>query len=140
MKKRCISLIIQDREPVLLRGSDTVSAACRLMRERRTGAVLVVDDSRRLTGIFTGRDAVRLLAEGRQAADTPLADAMTPSPLTISPDATAMDALHEMSDRGFRHLPVVENGEILGVVSRGDFRGVELERLGDETRLWERIC
>lgn len=140
MKKRCISLIIQDREPVLLRGGDTVGAACRLMRERRTGAILVVDERRRLIGIFTGRDAVRLLAEGRQAADTPLSEAMTPSPLTIAPDTTAMDALHEMSDRGFRHLPVVENGEILGVVSRGDFRGVELERLGEETRLWERIC
>ncbi|WP_374339579.1 cyclic nucleotide-binding/CBS domain-containing protein [Methyloversatilis sp.] len=140
MKKRCLSLVIQNRQPVLLRGEDTVSTACRLMRERPTGAVLVVDADERLRGIFTGRDAVRLLAEGRQAADTLLIEAMTPDPHTIGPEATSIDALREMADRGFRHLPVVEGGRILGVVSRGDFKGMELERLGDETTLWERIC
>ena len=69
-----------------------------------------------------------------------LAEAMTPDPHTIAPDQTSIDALREMNDRGFRHLPVVDNGVIVGIVSRGDFKGAELERLGDETSLWERIC
>jgi CBS domain-containing protein len=63
-----------------------------------------------LSGIFTGRDAVRMLAEGKDAAVTTLGQAMTPDPITINPDSRAIDALRTMSDGGFRHLPVVENG------------------------------
>ena len=107
--------------------------------ECRTGSVLVVDDQQRLIGIFTGRDAVRTLAEGKNAEVTTLAHAMTPNPITITPDNRAIDALREMSNRGFRHLPVVESGRIWGVVSRSDFMGMEIDRLDDETHLWECI-
>jgi CBS domain-containing protein len=69
-----------------------------------------------LTRIFTGRDAVRALAQGKSAKKTPLAQAMMRDPITITPDNRAVDALREMSNRGFRHLPVVENGRIWGVV------------------------
>lgn len=140
MKKRPVAFIIRNREPLLLQGDDTVSTACQLMHDRGVGAVLVVDGEERLVGIFTGRDAVRVLARGHQGTTLTLAEVMTANPHTIGPSQTAMDALREMNDRGFRHLPVVENGAILGVVSRGDFKGAELERLGDETALWERIC
>jgi CBS domain-containing protein len=140
MEKRYIAFIIRNREPLLLQQKDTVSHACQLMHEKGTGAVLVVDDKQKLVGIFTGRDAVRILAEGHHAPAMTLAEAMTPDPHTIAPDQTSMDALREMNDRGFRHLPVVDNGVIVGIVSRGDFKGAELERLGDETSLWERIC
>ena len=83
----------------------------------------ILEDQQRLTGIFTGRDAVRTLAEGKNAQETTLAHAMTPNPITITPDNRAIDALREMSNRGFRHLPVVESGRIWGVVSRSDFPG-----------------
>jgi CBS domain-containing protein len=109
------------------------------MWECRTGSVLVVNDQQSLTGIFTGRDAVRTLAEGKSAEVTTLAQAMTRNPVTITPDSRAIDALREMSDRGFRHLPVVESGRIWGVVSRGDFMGMEIDRLDDEIHLWECI-
>ena len=109
------------------------------MCERRTGSVLVLDDEQRLTGIFTGRDAVRALAEGKNAEETTLAHAMTTNPITITPDNRAIDALREMSNRGFRHLPVVDSGRIWGVVSRSDFLGMEIDRLDDETHLWECI-
>jgi CBS domain-containing protein len=69
------------------------------MWECRTGSVLVLDDQQRLTGIFTGRDAVRTLAEGKSAKETPLAQAMTPNPNTITPDNRAVDALREMSNK-----------------------------------------
>ncbi|MCQ9374623.1 CBS domain-containing protein [Methyloversatilis sp. XJ19-13] len=140
MKKRCIGLVIKDQDPLLLTTGETVGDACRRMWERRVGAVLVVNDQGTLAGIFTGRDAVRILAEGHDGPDTRLAVAMTPDPRTIGPAETSLDALRAMSDGGYRHLPVVEGGRILGVVSRGDFNGVEFERLGDETSLWERIC
>jgi CBS domain-containing protein len=109
------------------------------MWEGRTGSVLVVDDQQRLTGIFTGRDAVRTLAEGKSAEVTTLAHAMTPNPITITPDNRAIDALRQMSNRGFRHLPVVESGRIWGVVSRSDFLGMEIDRLDEDNHLCECI-
>ena len=62
---------------------------------------------------------------------------MTPNPITIAADSRAIDALRVMSNRGFRHLPVVDGGKIWGVVSRSDFMGMEIDRLDDETHLEE---
>lgn len=114
----------------------TVQQACQCMCERRTGSVLVVDKQQRLIGIFTGRDAVRTLAEGGNAEVT-LAQVMTPNPITIDPERHAIDALRAMNDHGFCHLPVVEGERILGVVSRSDFTGMEIDRLNEENHLWE---
>jgi CBS domain-containing protein len=126
---RKLADIVKDQEPLVLAETATVQQACQCMWERRIGSVLIIDDQRRLTGIFTGRDAVRTLAESGSAEVTTLAQAMTPNPITITPDRRAIEALREMSVRGFRHLPVVENGRICGVVSRGDFKGMEVDRL-----------
>ena len=139
MTNRKLAYIIKDQRPLVLAANDTVQHACRCMRERRAGSVLVIDDQRRLSGIFTGRDAVRTLAEGKDAAVTTLAQAMTPDPITITPDSRAIDALRAMSNGGFRHLPVVENGRIWGIVSRGDFKGMEIDQLDEEDHLWECI-
>ena len=137
MTNRSLAFIVKDQQPLVMTAQETVQQACRRMAERRTGSVLVVDDRQHLCGIFTGRDAVRTLADGKDAAVTPLSQAMTPDPVTITPDSRAIDALREMSDRGFRHLPVVESGRIWGVVSRGDFKGLELDRLDEEGHLRE---
>lgn len=132
--------MVRDQNPLVLPPETTVQEACRKMRERRAGAVLVTRPGRALVGIFTGRDAVcRVLAEGRDAATTRLADVMTPDPDTLPPGKTAIDALRLMQDGGFRHIPIVEDGRVIGVVSRGDFKGVEIDRLDEETGLWERI-
>lgn len=139
MTVRKLAYIIKDQKPLLLARQETVQDACRRMWERRSGSVLVVDDQQRLCGIFTGRDAVRSLAECRNPAETALADAMTPNPVTITSDSLAIDALRAMSDGGFRHLPVVDDGRIWGVVSRGDFKGMEIDRLDEEEHLWECI-
>jgi CBS domain-containing protein len=65
-----------------------------------------------LSGIFTGRDAVRLLAKGKGAGGTRLAEAMTRNPVTITPGSRAIDALRAMNEGGFRHVPVMEDGTI----------------------------
>jgi CBS domain-containing protein len=65
---------------------------------------------------------------------------MSPDPDTVSSDTTAIDALRLMQDGDYRHLPVVDGGRVLGLVSRRDFHGVEKARLDDETILWERIA
>lgn len=119
--------------------NETVQHACQRMWERRVGAVLVTDARHHLVGIFTGRDAVRALAQGNDPTKATLATAMTPNPDTITPERTAIDALRAMSDGGYRHLPIVFDQKILGVVSRGDFLGLELDHLEDERHLWERI-
>ncbi|MBX6367478.1 MAG: CBS domain-containing protein [Rhodospirillales bacterium] len=132
--------MVRDQNPLVLPPETTVQEACRRMRERRVGAVLVARRGRILVGIFTGRDAVcRVLAEGRDAATTKLVDVMTPDPDTLPPGKTAIDALRLMQDGGFRHIPIVEDGRVIGIVSRGDFKGLELDRLDEETGLWERI-
>lgn len=139
MTNRTIAAILKDQNPLVLKASDSVQQACEAMRARRAGSVLVVDGERRLVGIFTGRDAVRLLAEGKQAAATALSEAMTAHPVTVSPDSRAIDALRCMCDGGFRHVPVLDHGRIWGVVSRNDFKGMEIDRLEEEEHLWECI-
>jgi len=110
------------------------------MRDRRVGAVLVTEGDRCLVGIFTGRDAVhRVLAEGRSAADTTLVEVMTREPETMPPGKIAIEALRLMENGRYRHLPIVEDGKVVGIVSRFDFSGMELDRLDEETGLWERI-
>jgi len=138
MTNRGIAFIVRDQKPVTLAGNQTIQRACQQMWKRRVGAVLVTDGKGGLCGIFTGRDAVRALSEAKDPAITPVSAVMTPNPKTISPESTAIEALRLMSDCGCRHLPVVSNKKIVGIVSRGDFKGMELDRLEGETALWER--
>jgi len=135
-----MSDIVRNQDPVTLPPSATVKEACQRMRDRRVGAILVADRDQRLLGIFTGRDAVhRVLAEGKSAARTMLAEVMTLDPNTISPGKIAIEALRLMEDGRYRHLPIVDNGKVVGIVSRFDFSGIELDRLDEETGLWERM-
>ena len=132
--------MVRNQDPVTLSPEATVKDACERMRDRRIGAVLIIEADRRLVGIFTGRDAVhRVLAEGKNAARTTLAEVMTRDPDTMPPGNTAIEALRLMEDGRFRHLPVVDDGKVVGIVSRFDFSGIELDRLDEETGLWERI-
>jgi len=137
MINRKLADIVKDQKLLALAEHATVQEACRCMWECRVGSVLVINHQQCLTGIFTGRDAVRALAEGKNAEVTLLVQVMTSNPITIAADSRAIDALRVMSNRGFRHLPVVENGKIWGVVSRSDFMGMEINQLDDETHLEE---
>jgi CBS domain-containing protein len=135
-----VSDIVKSQDPITLPPNTTVREACRCMRDRGVGAILVTEGDRRLVGIFTGRDAVhRVLAEGKSAARTILAEVMTRDPDTMPPGKTAIEALRLMEDRRYRHVPIVDGGKVVGIVSRFDFSGIELDRLDEETGLWERI-
>jgi CBS domain-containing protein len=136
---RALADIIKGREPLVLGDTATVQQACLSMLERRCGCSLVVDNQRRLSGIFTGRDAVRVLATSDDAGATLVGEAMTKSPMAVTADASTIDALRVMNEGGFRHLPVIDHGKILGVVSRNDFTGVEIDRLEEEDHLKEVI-
>jgi len=137
---RKLSDIVLNQQPLTLPATATVKDAAARMRDRQAGSVLVTDPGGGLAGIFTGRDAVcRVLAVGLDPAATRLADVMTAAPATLGPEQTAVDALRLMWDGGFRHLPLVKDGRILGVVSRGDFKGLEFGRHEEERDLWEHM-
>ncbi len=128
--RRLFDVIRQD--PVTLPPTATAREAAETMRKHKVGAILVTTPAQQLEGIFTARDAVdRVLAEGRDPARTILADVMTPHPHTVSPERIASDALRLMHDYGCRHLPVVRNGQVVGIVSRIDFLGAEQEQVED---------
>ena len=137
---RKLSDIVLNQTPLTLTKSATVKDACHQMCARHAGSVLVVNEHGHLEGIFTGRDAVyRVLALGKNAATTKLADVMTAGPETMPPEKSAIDALRLMWDGGFRHVPVVKAGKLIGVVSRGDFKAAEHDRLEEERSLWEHM-
>jgi CBS domain-containing protein len=140
MNPRPVAELVHHRAPVTLPPEASVQEACALMRDRRVGCVVVVDAAGRLLGIFTGRDAVcRIGAACCDPRATTLGEAMTPAPAHLPAGAPAMDALRLMQDGGFRHVPLVDQGCVVGVVSRGDFRAMEHARLNEETSLWERL-
>ena len=95
----------------------TVAKAAKLMGIKRVGAIAVVEGDR-LVGIFTGRDAlVRVIAQQRDPATTPVGSVMTAAPRTIGLDEPFEAALAIMRENGFRHMPVIENGEVVGMLS-----------------------
>lgn len=126
---------VMDRKKLLTTSSDTsVSKATKLMAMKHVGAILILEEEH-LVGIFTERDAVfRVLARGRDPDATPLADVMTPWPKTISPQEPFGRALATMHKNGFRHLPVVENGVTLGIVSSRSALDPEMEEFVCEAR------
>jgi CBS domain-containing protein len=127
MATRTVRDIIVDQVPITAHSSMTVSEAATIMKQRRIGAMMVVDGGQ-LVGVFTERDAlIRIVAEERNSHTTTLADVMTPSPRTISPDDTFEHALVMMHEGRYRHVPVVENGQPVGMVSVRDAMGPELE-------------
>jgi CBS domain-containing protein len=124
--------VIEPRKPVVAAPDATVREAARLMKKARVGAILVVSAGR-LAGIFTERDALfRVVAKDLDPRTTPLSAVMTPDPVTVTPDETFGHALLLMYENGFRHVPVVENGRAVGVVSARHALDPELEEFAVE--------
>jgi len=140
MPSRPIRQLIQHQTPVVAASSSSVSEACALMKRHKIGAVAVVDGGRQ-RGIFTERDAVyRVIVENRDPQSTTLADVMTPTPLTINPDRPFRHALHMMFEGGFRHVPVVVDGRLLGVVSARDALSSDLAEFESDVEDREHIA
>ncbi|XP_012572211.1 CBS domain-containing protein CBSCBSPB3-like isoform X2 [Cicer arietinum] len=95
----------------------SVSDACRRMAARRVDAVLLTDSNALLSGIMTDKDiATRVIAEGLRPDQTAVSKVMTRNPLFVSSDTLAIEALQKMVQGKFRHLPVVENGEVIAIL------------------------
>jgi CBS domain-containing protein len=140
MPQRPIRKLIARQKILTTSAETTIGEAARLMRKRMVGAAMVVHDDGTLAGIFTERDALfRVLAEGRDPKTTRVADVMTQHPQTISPDKPFGHAMLMMHDGGFRHVPVIENGRPIGMVSARDALGPELEEFESEMKRRTRI-
>lgn len=120
---RLISEILRGRQLVSVDPGMSVRDAAQLMAREKIGALPVVREGR-LIGIFTERDAlVRVLARGLEPEKTPVSEVMTADPVTIDARRPFKHALQMMVDGGFRHVPVVERGSVVGVVSARDALG-----------------
>ena len=97
----------------------TVSEAAALMGSRKAGSVVVLQDGK-LLGIFTERDVIRALAAYFDAAKHPVEEWMARDPKTVGPGTAESEALNIMLDNGFRHLPVVDGGSVVGMISIRD--------------------
>ena len=102
--------------------SATVAEAAELMSIHRVGSALVVEGEE-LRGIFTERDIVRALAAEHDAASHAVTDWMTTDVVSLPHDASAMEALQQMLESGYRHVPVVLDGRLIGIVSIRDLSG-----------------
>ncbi len=107
----------------------TVLDALKRLEEKNVGALLVMKGER-LVGIFSERDyARRMILHGRSSKETAVREVMTSQVFTISPDANAGECMVHMTDRRVRHLPVLENGRVVGVISIGDVVRVVIDDL-----------
>lgn len=119
------------RDVITIRAQETLGGAVEILRDKRIGALLVVDATGALQGILSERDIVRKLADapGRTLPHS-VQDVMTAKVETCASNQTAVAALQQMTKGKFRHLPVVDDGALVGMVTIGDvvqFRLTELE-------------
>jgi len=110
---------VMNRDLITVDPATTVAEAATVMGGKHVGSALVIDGGR-LSGIFTERDIVRALGEHFDAAGHPVSHWMTANPRTIGPDASTEQALDMMLSGGFRHLPVIEGDEVVGMLSLRD--------------------
>jgi signal-transduction protein with cAMP-binding, CBS, and nucleotidyltransferase domain len=140
MPHRLIETLIQNQRIVTIQMTSTVAATARLMQQRKIGAIMVVAQDR-LCGIFTERDALfRVLAQGLDPQTAVLGEVMTRDPQTITRDKPFGHALHMMYEGGFRHVPVVEDGVPIGIVSAREVLGPELEEFACDLLRCEQIA
>jgi len=134
-----LNRIFEEGEAIHSVGPDTAVAECvRLMTAGKIGALIVMDGER-LIGIFTERDALnKVLAGGLDPASTKVSEVMTKDPYCLGPTTTVGDAMKLITRRRFRHLPIVDNGKVLAVISSGDLtHWLVQDKLGEVKELVE---
>jgi len=138
---RTIRQIIRHQRVLTVSPDASVRAAARAMAERYVGSIMVVERGI-LVGILTERDClVRVLAAGVDPDTTRVSAVMTRHVMTINPNNLLVNALHRMHDNGFRHVPVVEHGRPVGMVSVRDALGsdADLIRFENEQEVKRRL-
>ncbi len=120
---------IMSRDVFAVAGDTTVAEVTRAMLKGRVGSAVVME-GRFLAGIFTERDVVRAAASGGDLSAAKVSEWMTPDPVTAPPDTDSEDAAESMMAQGFRHLPVVDGNNLVGIVSLRDILRTHVRRAG----------
>ncbi len=133
MSIRTLRQVIEGQTVVSTLADTTVRSAAVTMARHRIGAILVVDGAGQLSGLFTERDVLnRVVAANLDPDTTPLSAVMTTNLQTATPDKPLAHALHMMFEGGFRHVPVVEGGRPVGMVSARNALGLEIHEFEKE--------
>jgi CBS domain-containing protein len=114
---------IMTKAAVIDQPDDTLVEAARKMWHQQTGSLLVLDGED-LVGIITERDILKAVAAGTSLDQTRISQAMTKDPVTVGPGTSLREAAKIMADRWIRHLPVLDGGKLVGVLSQRDLAGV----------------
>jgi CBS domain-containing protein len=126
-------LLRKGSEVVTIEPSATVAAAVQMLARRRIGALLVTGADQRIVGIISERDIVRVLDEtGPAVLDVPVAEVMTRQVVTCGRHETIAEIMERFTKGRFRHVPVIENGRLAGLVSIGDVVKARLSELEHE--------
>lgn len=141
MPNRTLRQVVTGQTLVSALPDTTVRAAAVAMASQSVGAIMVVNESGRLIGLFTERDVLnRVVARGLDPDQTLLAAVMTDKLQTASPDKPLAHALHLMFEGGFRHVPVVEDGRPVGMVSARNALGLEIHQFEQELKERDHIA
>jgi CBS domain-containing protein len=120
--------------------AETVRSVARILAEKRIGAVVVIDSQGKIEGIASERDFVRAIAfEGAAALDRPIGELMTKNVRTCSPEDTESELMALMTEHRIRHIPVLDDGTLAGIISIGDvvkFRIEAIEREAEEMKTY----
>lgn len=114
-------LSVKGRDVVTIEPHANVGSAAKILAERRIGAVVVTGAGGRIVGILSERDIVQVIAlRGMAALEMPISEVMTRKVSTCNPSDTISSIMERMTAGKFRHVPVVEQGQIAGIISIGD--------------------
>jgi CBS domain-containing protein len=126
---------LKGRDVVTIEPARPLSEAVKVLSERRIGALLIVDGQGPVSGIISERDIVRAVAaQGAKALDEPVSRFMTEKVVTCTGQTTINDVMELMTKQKFRHVPVVEGGRLLGIISIGDVVKLRLEEVEAEAQ------
>ena len=118
-----VATILQDKgaKVTTLEGDTSLEDAIKALAQHRIGAVVILDAQEHIAGVFSERDAVRAISEeGADALRRPISDLMTRKVISCSREDSLDQVLEQMTEGRFRHLPVVEGGQLCGIISIGD--------------------
>ncbi len=118
---------------------DALAEAARKMWKQQTGSLLVIDEGGDLIGIITERDILRAAATGVALESASVAEVMSKDLTTVSPGTSLREAAKLMADNWIRHLPVVDNGKVVGIISQRDLSGVLAEALNEPETLTQLV-
>lgn len=135
-----IDTILKDKGNTVETISDSITLleAAKVLDQKRIGAIVAVDESGELCGVLSERDIVRRFARnGGKTVDMPVSQAMTRGVITADPAEDVDTCLGRMTDRRIRHLPVVENGKLIGIISIGDLVKYKIDSVLAEAEAME---